>query len=103
MKTVLTGLMLAGLWLAAPHAALADEDGDHDRVRELYEHGDIRALSTIIHEVNKRLPGDVVAVDLVRGKDGWLYRLQIVDANGNRSIVTVDADSDTEGPDEDDQ
>ncbi len=65
LKRLAIGLA-AGLVLAAPFAAHADDDDeDHDVARELYEHGEIRALSEILPMVGKRTPGDVVAVDLV--------------------------------------
>ena len=86
-------VLLAGLVLAQPPAASADEDddGDHDRARDLYEQGEIRALSYILDIVRAEAPGDIVAVDLVRKATKWVYRFQVVDANGRRRIVDVDA------------
>lgn len=86
-------LGLAGLVLAQPPAARADEDddGDHDRARDLYEHGEIRGLSDILHIVRAQAPGDIVAVDLISKAGKWVYRFQVVDAGGRRRTVNVDA------------
>jgi uncharacterized membrane protein YkoI len=81
------------LAIAAPAAARADDDSDHDhdRARELYEHGEIHALSDILRIVSERAPGDVVGVDLVRQGDRWVYRFQIVAFDGRRLTLDVDA------------
>lgn len=86
-------LGLAGLVLAQPLAARADEDddGDHDRARDLYEHGEIKGLSNILDIVREQAPGDIVAVDLIRKANKWVYRLQVVGADGRRKTVDVDA------------
>jgi uncharacterized membrane protein YkoI len=86
-------LGLAGLVLAQPLAvhADADDDGDHDRARDLYEHGEIRGLSNILDIVRAQAPGDIVAVDLIRKADKWVYRFQVVGVDGRRKTVDVDA------------
>lgn len=84
---------LAGLVLAQPLAARADEDddGDHDRALDLYERGEIRGLANILDIVRAQAPGDIVAVDLIRKASKWVYRFQVVDADGRRKTVDVDA------------
>ena len=97
LKWLAIGLA-AGLVLAVPFAAHADDDDeDHDVARELYEHGEIRALSEILPMVGKRTPGDVVAVDLVEVGSRWVYRFQVVTPDGRRVIVDVDAGAGTFG------
>lgn len=86
-------LGLVGLVLAMPIAARADEDddGDHDRARDLYERGEIKGLANILEVVRAKAPGDVVGVDLIRKADRWVYRFQVVGADGRRTTVDVDA------------
>ncbi|MER9371100.1 PepSY domain-containing protein [Mesorhizobium sp. M0491] len=86
-------LGLAGLVLATPVTGRADEDddGDHDRARDLYEHGEIKGLANILDVVRAKAPGDVVAVDLIRKADRWVYRFQVVGTDGRRKTVDVDA------------
>jgi uncharacterized membrane protein YkoI len=94
MKTRLKGLVvggLAGLVAAMPLAAAADDDSDHDLARDLYEHGAIHALSEILAIVARKAPGEVVAVDLIRQNNRWVYRFTVVAADGRRTTVEVDA------------
>lgn len=85
--------LVLGLCALAPTASWADDDGDQDRARELYERGDIRGLSDVLEEVGERAPGDVVDVQLVQKKDKWLYRIQIVDSAGRRKTLLIPADA----------
>ena len=95
MKTVLmrlAALGVAGLVLASPLAVRAeDDDGDHDRARDLYERGEIEGLAGILAAVRARVPGEIVAVNLIRLGGKWTYRFQVVGADGRRRIVDVDA------------
>lgn len=94
MKTALRRLavLVAGLALATPFAVRADdEDGDHDRARDLYERGEIEGLANILTIVRSKAPGDIVAVDLIHVGGRWIYRFQVVGIDGRRRIVDVDA------------
>ncbi|MDX8542781.1 hypothetical protein RFM41_03485 [Mesorhizobium sp. VK25A] len=90
--TLLAVLGVAGLMLATPLAARAeDDDGDHDRARDLYERGEIEGLADIMAVVRAKAPGEIVAVDLIRAGDKWVYRFQVIAADGRRRVVDVDA------------
>ncbi|QND60600.1 PepSY domain-containing protein [Mesorhizobium huakuii] len=93
MLKCLAVLGLCGLILAGPSAARADvdDDGDHDRARDLYERGEIKGLNSILGLVQAEAPGDIVAVDFIRIANRWVYRFQIVAADGRRRVVDVDA------------
>ena len=86
---------IAALVLAVPYAARADSDGNHDRARELYEHGEIQSLDDILRIAEARAPGDVISVDLLRLGDKWVYRFQIVASDGHRTSLDVDASAGT--------
>lgn len=87
-----TVLALTFLLLAAPvSVAVADEEDGHELAYMLHEDGTIRSLTDILGIVLKQTPGDVVAIDLIQSGAGWIYRIQIVGADGHRSIVDVDA------------
>jgi uncharacterized membrane protein YkoI len=96
----LAGILLAAFLAAGPAMAdghghgLGGSDDDHDLARELYEHGDIKPLTAVLAAVTQRVPGDVVAVDLIQDQDDhWVYVVQVVTADGRRVIVDVDAAS----------
>jgi uncharacterized membrane protein YkoI len=83
---------LAALVALVPVAAYADEgEDDHEVARELYEHGEIKPLEDILGKLRQQSPGDVVAVDLVRVGEQWVYRFQVIAPDGHRSIVDIDA------------
>ena len=92
----LSGVLLAAIVAAGP--AVANDQGrgggddDNDLARELYEHGDIKPLAQILAAVAARVPGDVVAIDLIQNQDDhWIYVVQVVTADGRRVVVDVDA------------
>jgi uncharacterized membrane protein YkoI len=97
VKTVLMRLAtlgVAGLVLAMPLAVRAqDDDGDHDRARDLYERGEIEGLADIMAIVRAKAPGEIVAVDLIRTGGKWVYQFQVVASDGRRKIVDVDAEA----------
>src|SRR6476619_3941246 len=96
MKTVVTRLAVLGLCgclLGLPLIARAemDDDGDHDRVLDLYERGEIKGLSNILRVVHAAAPGDIVDVDFIQLRGRWVYRFQIIAADGRRRVIDVDA------------
>jgi uncharacterized membrane protein YkoI len=99
MAGVAAILGVVGLVLAAPpvHAGDhgGDRDNDHDRARDLYERGEIHALADILRTVSERAPGDIIGIDLIKVGDKWVYRFQIVAADGHRMVVDVDAGAGT--------
>ena len=84
-------LALVAMPLALAPLAHADDDDDHDLARDLHEGGEIRALSEILREVGRSVPGEIVAVNLVSHDGSWVYRIQVVTPDGRRSVVDVDA------------
>lgn len=90
----LATITLAAAALLAPGMAIADEgEDDHEVARELYAHGDIKSLEDVLANLKHDTLGDVVAVELVRVGTQWVYRFQVIAADGHRSIVDVDAGS----------
>lgn len=84
--------------------ASADERGDdgHDQALELLEHGEIHSLREILTSIARQLDGEVVAVELIQINERWVYRLQIVDRQGHRTFVDVDANADLDLEDRED-
>ncbi len=86
---------LFGIALAWSAAARADDDNDHDRAHDLYEQGEIHALTEILEIVRKSAPGEIVAIDLVSVSGKWVYQFQVVSSDGRRTMVDVDAGAGT--------
>jgi uncharacterized membrane protein YkoI len=82
---------LAPLIFAVPAQATAQERRDHERARAALEAGQIRPLSDLLAEVERRFRGRVIEADLERDDTQWLYELKILPPNGRIFIVELDA------------
>ncbi len=69
------------------------EDDDHDRARDLLEHGEIAPLNAIIARLSQQYPGEFVGVRLGRSNNRWIYRFKILTEDGRRVELSVDAKS----------
>jgi uncharacterized membrane protein YkoI len=95
LRLIAAGLTAFALMLTTGAVAAGgfDHDHDHDLARGLFEHGEIRALHDVLRVLHQQHPGEVVAVDLVKAGDKWVYRFQIIAPDGRRTIVDVDANA----------
>ncbi len=76
---------------AAAAPAAAQERRDHERARAALEAGQIRPLSELLAEVERRYRGRVIEADLERDDGQWLYEFKILPPNGRLFRVEVDA------------
>jgi uncharacterized membrane protein YkoI len=76
--------------LAAP-AGAAQDRRDHERARAALEAGQIRPLSDLLAEVERRFRGRVIEAELDRDDGQWLYEIKILPPNGRVFIVELDA------------
>jgi uncharacterized membrane protein YkoI len=84
-------LILVALLAATPaHYALADKD-DHIEARELLQRGEIVPLSRILDVVQKRVPGDVIEVELEREDGRWEYKVKVLTPTGLVRKLYLDA------------
>jgi hypothetical protein len=70
---------------------VAQERRDHERARAALEAGQIRPLSDLLAEVERRFRGRVIEADLERDDTQWLYELKILPPNGRLFTVELDA------------
>ncbi|WP_043366163.1 PepSY domain-containing protein [Belnapia sp. F-4-1] len=76
--------------LLLPTAARADDD-DQDRARAAVERGEIRPLSRILAELERRFVGQVVDTDLDRDDGRWVYEFKLLPPSGRMYRVKMDA------------
>jgi len=87
IRSCLLGLALA-LALAGPVVAQSDQQ----RARDAMQAGRIRPLQEILVQVHRRFPGRILNAWLEEGRAGlWIYRLKLLDFQGNIVGVVVDA------------
>lgn len=83
-------VLLATLALLGPPAAAQDRR-DHERARAALEAGQIRPLSELLAEVERRYRGRVIEAELERDDGQWLYEFKILPPNGRVFSVELDA------------
>ena len=56
--------------------------GDHDNAKKLMESGDIVPLETILEQLQKRIAGRVIEVELEQKKGRLVYEIEQIDNEG---------------------
>lgn len=93
MKTLVP--LALGLVLAiSPAPAVHASDDDHIEARRLLQQGEILPLNHILQIVQRRVPGDVIEVELDRSKKhGWEYEVKVLTSTGRVVGVDINARS----------
>lgn len=81
---------VAAVTLFPVAAALADRD-DHVEARALLQRGEILPLGTILEAAQRRVPGDVIEVELEREDSGWEYDVKVLTPTGQVRKITLNA------------
>ncbi|HRN61395.1 MAG TPA: PepSY domain-containing protein [Luteimonas sp.] len=82
------GLALTALFAPAIQAG----DDDHIEARRLLQRGEILPLNHILQIVQRRVPGDVIDVELDRSsKHGWEYEVKVLTSTGRVLEVDLNA------------
>lgn len=89
MRRRLLPLLAVSTLLAAP--AAAQDRRDHERARAALEAGQIRPLSELLTEVERRYRGRVIEAELELDDGQWLYEIKILPPNGRLFTVELDA------------
>ncbi len=84
-------LLIAALLVFAAGGTVLGDDIDHEEVRRLTQTGVILPLAEIVATVGKRVPGDVLEVELEREDGVYVYELKILRKNGRVQEVEADA------------
>lgn len=65
--------------------------GDQDRARDASRSGEVLPLESILRGVRQRYGGRLLDADLVRGGNGYVYLIKIIDDSNRVRILQVDA------------
>lgn len=68
-----------------------DVDDDHDAARRAVEQGQARPLAEILNQIQPRLGGKVIGVELEREHERYIYELKVVTSGGELLEIYVDA------------
>lgn len=80
-----------GVALPASPARAFGDDEDHVAAREALRRGEILPLSRILTVVQRRVPGDVIDVELERKDGRWRYEVKVLTSTGRVREVKLDA------------
>jgi uncharacterized membrane protein YkoI len=89
MRRRILPLLAVATLLAAP--AAAQDRRDHERARAALEAGQIRPLSELLTEVERRYRGRVIEAELELDEGVWQYEIKILPPNGRLFTVELDA------------
>lgn len=89
-KAILAGAFtICCFALAAPYAAVADED--HVLARKLRESGEILSLEKIAEHARGAKPGEILETELDHEHGRYVYEMEILDAAGQVWELKLDA------------
>ena len=83
---LLTGLLLTG-------AAFASDKLNHNEIYQLRESGQIMSMEDVLKHARTIQPGQLIEAELEREKNGYVYELKIIDAEGRLHKLELDAQS----------
>ncbi len=81
------GLSFVGALMVS--SAFADED--HEQAYQALRQGAIKPLSRILDVVARTVPGEVIEVELERKSEAWVYEIKILDDQGRRKKILINA------------
>lgn len=84
-------VLMAAASLFPPAVVLAAKHDDHVAARELLRRGEILPLNQILEVAQRRVPGDVIEVELEREDDGWEYEVKVLTPTGHVRKITLNA------------
>ena len=87
---LLSILLLPPLTLGVPGAAASDRR-DHERARAALADGQIRPLSDLLAEVERRYVGRVIETELEREDGRWVYEFKLLPPSGRLVKLYLDA------------
>ncbi|WP_372964506.1 PepSY domain-containing protein [Marinobacter sp.] len=88
LRYALAGITLLLLSVALP---LTADDDDHERARHALEAGEILSLGTIINQLERKQPGQILEVELERKDGRWVYEIKQLREGGKLVKIELDA------------
>ncbi|MET0582528.1 MAG: PepSY domain-containing protein [Pseudoxanthomonas sp.] len=83
--------LVAAAVLFPPAIAVAAKHDDHVAARELLRRGEILPLDHILDVAQRRVPGDVIEVELEHEDEGWEYEVKVLTPTGHVRKITLNA------------
>ena len=84
------GLLALLLLVPGAHAG-GDRDRDHERARAAVQAGQVLPLATLLQQLQRSPPGQVLEVELERDDGRWIYELKLLQSGGQLLKLELDA------------
>ena len=81
-------VLLAALVLPSAHAG---GKADHERARAAVLAGEVLPLPTVLEQLQRTHPGQVLELELERHRERWIYEIKLLQPGGRLLKVVVDA------------
>lgn len=105
LKMSIALALLVGALGAAllPMGASYGGESDHEQARHALEAGEILSLRTVMDQVERDYPGQIVKIEFERDDGVWLYEIKVLQSGGRLVKMKIDARDGTvlkiKGPD----
>jgi uncharacterized membrane protein YkoI len=84
-------LVVSLLMVSIANGTVMASSNDHDLARAALASGEILPLSAILTKLEKDYPGQIIEVELEREKGRWIYEIKLLQKNGLRQKLKIDA------------
>ncbi len=68
-----------------------ERDRDHERARAAVQAGQVLPLATLLQQLQRSHPGQVLEVELERDDGRWIYELKLLQGGGQLLKLELDA------------
>lgn len=90
-RAVVAMLAAMLLGLLAASGARATDKADHERARAAVQAGEVLPLPTLLQELQRTHPGQVLELELERDGGRWIYEVKLLQAKGRLLKLELDA------------
>jgi uncharacterized membrane protein YkoI len=89
-----TAALLGGVLMSAALAPPARaSDDDHEQAQRAVQAGEVMPLRSVLERLARDYPGQVLDVELEREDARWVYEIKLLQADGRRIKLKLDARS----------
>ncbi len=90
--SIALALLAGGLGAALlPMGASYGGESDHEQARHALEAGEILSLRTVMDQVERDYPGQIVKIEFERDDGIWLYEIKVLQSGGKLVKLKIDA------------
>ncbi len=85
---LIAGALAAGLLSVG---ASYGGESDHERARHALEAGETLSLRTVMDQVERDYPGQIVKIEFERDDGKWIYEIKVLQSGGKLIKLKIDA------------